>query len=156
MTNTANTGNPTGPVSAGYLYQTLRGALLWAGLACMVGAAISPWYLRAPTGYSRGDVGTLGLTGMLFGPESLGPAKLHAAVGVALAITLWLCALGRVGANSDRVDAAIALMTALTPLALIASHAALTNSVGATPGVGLPLMLLSVAFNGVCAVKLRR
>ncbi|WP_136312991.1 hypothetical protein [Actinomyces procaprae] len=156
MTNTANSQDHAGPVSTGFLYETLRSALLWAGLACMVGSALSPWYLRIPTGYRKGEVDTLGLIGMLFGPETLGPAQLHAAVGVVLAITLWLCALGRVGANSDRIDAGMSLLTALTALALIASHAALTNSVGATPGAGLPLMLLSVAFSGTCAVKLRR
>ncbi|MDO4901653.1 hypothetical protein [Actinomyces sp.] len=45
MTNAPNRQYTVTPFSGSYLHEALRSALLWAGLACMVGSAISPWYL---------------------------------------------------------------------------------------------------------------
>ncbi|MDU0349284.1 hypothetical protein [Actinomyces sp. MRS3W] len=145
-----------GPVSVGHLHQALRVALLSAGLACMVGSAISPWYIWFKSSYFS-DMEILSLARLLLAvPERLGPSRMYATVGVLLTISLWLCALVRVGADNERADVGMALLTALAVLTLIACHAALSNAINATAGAGLPFMLLAATCSGVCAVKLRR
>ncbi|MDO4901654.1 hypothetical protein [Actinomyces sp.] len=55
------------------------------------------------------------------------------------------------------MDNGMAALTAFTALLLFACHSSVSNAIGnAEAGPGLPLMLLSVAFSGTCAVKLRR
>lgn len=141
------------PITLEYLHQTLRNALLWAGLACIVGSALSPWYLCF---YSR-EVEAFTLLGMLEASKQFEGVSSYAVAGALMAAALWLSAAMRVGANSEQADSGMAALTALTALILFACHSSVSNTIGyAEAGPGLPLMLLSVAFSRTCAVKLRR
>jgi len=119
----------------------------------MVGSALSPWYLCF---YSR-EAEAFTLLGMLEASKQFEGVSSYAVIGALMAAVLWLCAAMRVGAKNEQVDSGMAALTALTALVLFACHGSVSDAVGnAEAGPGLPLMLLSVAFSGTCAVKLRR